>query len=413
MNDLIDYTNRTTTFWDQGIFTHAAAGQTDFIDRDQVLIALNEIDDAVDQLEALNTQEINSYAAYREVFEAAIDLRTDPTLPQFDVSQLFYILTDLTTGLTQRGQLTGDGRPSIAALRPNTLYRAAYLDPATLSYGFHSFITESSGTLTPMPRALLYSVADEPDMDGDGLANISEAVIGTLTTSADSDGDGISDTAEVQQGTDPLDGLPVVTGIIASADTPGTAVDVCAVNDVAMVADSAAGVSVFSVVNGQNPVIIAQVDTPGDAQAVACAGDLIAVANGGGGLSIIDISDPPAAQIVHQLDLGGIAQTVTTAGGVAYVGLSTGQVVLIDLASGTQLDQVRVSGVVQDLAIAGGYLYILTEDSLHAVYLLDAELKAVGSAESPFAGTLFANRRLFVGVESPMPRTGRVTIPLA
>ena len=46
----------------------------------------------------------------------------------------------------------------------------------------------------------------------------------------------------MDQGTNPLDGSPTTTGITASADTPGTAVDVCAVNDIAIVADSEAGV---------------------------------------------------------------------------------------------------------------------------------------------------------------------------
>ncbi|MCH8293847.1 hypothetical protein IH992_22415 [Candidatus Poribacteria bacterium] len=42
----------------------------------------------------------------------------------------------------------------------------------------------------------------------------------------DSNADGVLDGAEVQQGTDPLSGRPVRTGIIATVDTPGTAVTI-------------------------------------------------------------------------------------------------------------------------------------------------------------------------------------------
>ena len=46
-------------------------------------------------------------------------------------------------------------------------------------------------------------------------------------------------------------GLPVIIGVIAAADTPGTAVDICAFNNFAVVADSEAGVCVFDVRNGE------------------------------------------------------------------------------------------------------------------------------------------------------------------
>ena len=68
---------------------------------------------------------------------------------------------------------------------------------------------------------------------------------------------------DLKPGTDPLDGLSVQTGIIASADTAGSAIDVCAVNDVVILGDSDAGVSVFNAFNGMNPLAVAQVNTPG------------------------------------------------------------------------------------------------------------------------------------------------------
>src|SRR5207249_10872629 len=133
----------------------------------------------------------------------------------------------------------------------------------------------------------------------------------------------------LQPGTAPLDGLAVATGIVATVDTPGTAVDVTARNDVAVVADSNLGISVLNVAAGLNPIIIAQVQTPGPATAVAFQDKLVAVAEGFAGVSIIDISDPPAARVTTQLGsdvLGGGATSVTVAGGTAYVGLDSGRV---------------------------------------------------------------------------------------
>ena len=60
----------------------------------------------------------------------------------------------------------------------------------------------------------------------------------------------------------------------------------------AAVACSGAGVLVFNVFNGMNPVIIAQVNTPGNATAISCSDNLIAVADGTAGLAIIETPNP-------------------------------------------------------------------------------------------------------------------------
>src|SRR5262249_44519931 len=141
------------------------------------------------------------------------------------------------------------------------------------------------------------------DYDHDGLADVVEFVYGTNPAVSDSDGDGIRDGAEVDQGISPRDQRPTPTGIVASSATPGEVTDVCAINAVAIVANVTAGISVFNVVNGQNPVRVAQVPTPGPALAVSCSGNLIAVAMDSAGLAVVNISDPPAARIIHQIQL--------------------------------------------------------------------------------------------------------------
>ncbi len=245
-------------------------------------------------------------------------------------------------------------------------------------------------------------LGDDPDDDRDGLGNLAEAVIGTSLDNPDTDGDGVLDGAEVRQGTNPLDGLAVRTGIIATADTPGTAVDIAARNDIAVVADSNRGISILNVAAGLNPVIVAQVDTPGTAQAVAFEGNLVAVADGSAGLAIVDISDPPAARIVRQInstDLSGGATAVTVAGGTAYVGLDSTKVAAVDLATGAILETVALPGVgpVHDLAIERDTLYVLSVGQLHAIPL-QSPLQVSESVASPGSQGAGVRRfRLFVG----------------
>lgn len=361
---------------------------------------LNQIDNLIAQMNAVAggdaVQYMRDLLLQREEENVFLE-RSFGNAPSYPVLFAARMERSNGQGIVVRGQTGPDGQYSLFVPRNGNILGISFYDPLTNSLGFvaPNFRPDAAFRL---PRFYLNPVDETfSDFDDDGLVDIVEAVYGTESGNPDTDGDGIKDGPEVDQGTNPLDGLPVVTGIIASADTPGTAVDICAVNDLAAVADSEAGVSVFSVINGSNPTIIAQVDTSGSAQAVACAGDLVAAATGGSGLSIIDIRDPPAAQIIHQLELNGSAQVVTTSGGVAYVGLDTGQVVLVDLATGALLDQVQVSGTVQDIAQAGNYLYVLTPDKLHTIFLLESELDVTSTASYPYIQTFPLDRRLFVG----------------
>ena len=288
---------------------------------------------------------------------------------------------------------TGEGKLLVHFLErhPNR-NRQWLLQAESLKIGFYEFTTLGSGRTLSLPAILLYP-STSWDTDGDGLHDEGELVMGTNVNDMDSDGDGVWDGPEVRQGTNPLDGIPAATGILASVNTPGTAVDVCAVDDIAVVADSGSGVSVVDIQTIASPVIVAQVDTPGNAVAVACSGDLIAVADGLAGLAVIDISDPPAAEIVHQVALGGAAQAVVAGGGVAYVGLTSGELAVVDLESGALIGQLSFSQAVEDLALAGDRLYVLTAGELHAIFIED--LSVVGSAASP--GSSSRRHRLFVG----------------
>ncbi len=223
--------------------------------------------------------------------------------------------------------------------------------------------------------------------------------MGTDPSDPDSDGDGVLDGAEVQQGLDPLSGRAARLGIIGSADTPGLAQDICAVNDLAIVADGPAGISVFNIFNAMNPVIVAQVDTPGTARAVACDGNLIAVADGPAGLAVIDIADPPAARILRQMTLGSDARAVAVAAHLAFVGLASGQIVVVDLQTGLVLDRIAVAAVpVQDVLVLGDVVHVLVVGRLHLFAFAEGQVAKLGEVDSPgIQGAGGRRLRLFGG----------------
>jgi hypothetical protein len=318
----------------------------------------------------------------------------------------FALVENLDSGTSLRMRTSPTGLVPDIAVASESMLRVRILEPTTSLVSDVFALSGPTGHRTTVARGVLRRTQTGSqtltDSDADGLPDEAEFIVGTRSDSIDTDGDGISDYAEIQQGTTPLDGLTVQTGILATADTPGTAVDVAARNDVAVVADSGSGISVLNVAAGLNPVIVAQVDTPGTAQAVAFENTLVAVADGPAGLAIVDISDPPTAIVVRQLGssvLGGGANAVAVAGGTAYVGLDVNKVVAVDLATGAVLETVTLPGAVgvQDVAIERDTLYVLTVGQLHAIPL-QAPLQVSGVVGSP-GSTGAGNRRLrlFVG----------------
>lgn len=299
-----------------------------------------------------------------------------------------YSLSDDLTSLqprTLRGVTSDNGAGSV--ILPGAATYALFLyDPSTDRVGLETGVTTNGGRSTGS-LAILVDLPSGPDGDRDGLGQLAESVLGTDAGKADSDGDGVPDGAEVAQGTNPLDGRVVPTGVVATADPPGLAVDVCAVEDVAIVADPDAGISVFNVFSGMDPTIIAQVDTPGTALAVSCSGDLIAVGDADAGLAIVDLSDPPAAGVIHQVSAaalgGGIAQAAATAGNLAFVGTVAGTVAMVDMRSGAVLDSVLLGRRIEDLAIERDSLYVYTEGQLDVLEYNLGCLELVTSTPSP------------------------------
>jgi hypothetical protein len=314
----------------------------------------------------------------------------------FAQSRFYYAVENLDNGqVVRRDVVSSNGIPSGGLiLAPQTRYRQWLFQADNGFIGFTEFTTPTAGSAFNIPATPLRPPVT-PDSDGDGLSDDAEFVLGTNPLKRDTDDDGVEDGAAIQLGVDPGGGAR--TGIIVSVDTPGTAVDVCAFNDIAVIADSESGISVFNVFNRMSAFIMAQVDTPGVATAVSGSGNFIAVADGSAGLAVVDISDPPNASIIHQVNVGGIAQAVAAAGGLGFVGTAEGVLSVVDLATGVVVRQMTVGSVV-DLAVNGETLYAFANGQLQVFTNAFGNLALAGSAVSPGAQQVFNGRgRISVG----------------
>jgi len=314
----------------------------------------------------------------------------------------YFAVEDLSSEeVVQRGVAGSNGIAfDNLILAAETNYRIWLLQAVTLKIGFVDLTTPSNGLSFVVPNFFL-GRDETSDSDSDGLSDRGEFVMGTFVDDIDSDDDSILDGAEVRQGTNPLDGFVVRTGIIGSTDTPGEVVDVDAFNDLVVVADSPGRIIAFNVYNGMAPLIVTQTTTPGQAEAVALAGTLVAVADGEAGLTVVDLSDPPQAPVIHRLQFGQRARSVASDGSLAYVGLQDGSVAAVDLLAGILVDRTQVSTKpIQDITVAGDFVYILVEAKLFTYSVIDGLLAPRGSVT--FVGNANSGTgrmKVFVGNE--------------
>ena len=280
----------------------------------------------------------------------------------------YYVLEDLQTGLVRRGRTEPRGYLNGIVLRPNAEYRIRLLLGGTLVYHEAEFTSAGAGQNTIIPYGEPI-IPPSIDLDADGIPAVAEFVLGTRDDRADSDLDGVPDLQELKNGTNPLDGAPPVNGVVAALDTPGVAVDVAAQGNIAVVADSAAGIAILDVTDPLRPSLLARWDTPGSALGVALALPGVAIADGTGGLVMLDLSLPASPVAVRTIPTSSEARAVAIADNTAFCGLADGTVLVADLITGAELGRVNLPGApkIEDVAVEGDFIYVWAVGRLHVI----------------------------------------------
>ncbi|MCP4589472.1 MAG: hypothetical protein GY842_01880, partial [bacterium] len=153
---------------------------------------------------------------------------------------------------------------------------------------------------------------------------------------------------------------------LASYDTPGHAWDVATAGDYAYVADRAGGLLAVDVSDPSAPVGLGSYDAPGAVNGVALANGYAYVADWVGGLRVVDVSDP-----ADPVETGSYATqhawSVTVQGNYAYVADTYDGLRVVDIsdpAAPVEAGFYKAPGAVNDVAVAGEYVYVAGEGGL-------------------------------------------------
>ena len=242
-------------------------------------------------------------------------------------------------------------------------YHIAIFDPVTglISHGYG--FAGTAANPTDFTDNLVFDASTTRDSDFDGLPDDIEFAIGTAPNAIDTDHDGLSDFAEIAQRLDPLSGLNVPTGIIASVSFQGSAMGVVVEGSTAYVATGAEGMAMVNVGEAGNPIVIGGIRLPGNSVDVAVDTKLqiAAVAAGTDGLHLVDVSDPLNIRLRTTVSLADPSNRVTVVAGVAYVA-SGKNLVAVDMLTGVVLQSLALGGNnLTDVVSEGFTLYTMDQ----------------------------------------------------
>jgi len=270
---------------------------------------------------------------------------------------LYYAIEDESGEIIARGTSADGSVPVGQVFLPPGTFRYWVADIDALTIGSIAFEVESTAAGTEIPTAPL-AESQTLDLDGDGLPDDIERVLGTNALEGDTDGDGVLDLAEIQQGLNPNgDSAFARTGVISSVEAPDRALQICAFDDLAVLT-TRSGVYAFNVFNRLNPILLARIEDEGTPGQITCSGSRVGVAYGDAGFGIIDMSDPPSARLEHRVTLPGRTVAVASRGDLFYAGTNLGTVWVIDARSGSVLGSLVLAFgyEVETLAVAGDRL---------------------------------------------------------
>ncbi|WP_235578406.1 Ig-like domain-containing protein [Pseudorhodoferax sp. Leaf267] len=301
------------------------------------------------------------------------DYVTPASSVSYTSGHYYFAIHNLDTGLVMRDNTVvaegGAVCPDGVVLAPNTRYRQYVYHVETNTIGISDYVTPASGNDFDLPEIVLGG-RFTPDADADGLEDLAEFIVGTRADRRDTDGDGIADRAELQQQLDPLGGLSIQPGVVASAALLGTAQAVAVSGTggdtgaslTAYVATGSYGLAVVDVSQTTAPAVRAQLDLSGNNVDVAvdAVRQLALVAAGDAGLHIVDVRDPTAPVLRQTLVFDGSVQNVRIRDGLAFVSAGA-NLAVVDLNTGDVLQTLNLAnqggGAVTGLALDGATLY--------------------------------------------------------
>ncbi len=357
-----------------------------------------------------------------DVFELLPDLDEDIRAYQFYedgfftmADQLVQVTDDLARAFAEQGSYPGikyylleiagseirgmtDEEGSLSQiLEPEADYILSMFDPMTGHIGLTGGITGSSGETFEFRMPFFIEEENGVDTDADGLSDLAEHIVGTLIDDPDTDADGFPDGMEISQGQDPLDGSLLVTGIIASAQTPGRALDIDISGNMAAVANGELGVSLYNIFSGMSPRQVGWIDTEGEATRVDLEGSRLVVSDGLNGLLVYDVDQPTDPQLLHH-PFTDIVVSADISGDFIYAVTHDQdhwwvKLVILDLQTGQVIaEQPLSTSFPQDVLVDGHTVWVLTFVNLES-YQFDARTHSIESLgvvglESVFIGDI-------------------------
>lgn len=155
---------------------------------------------------------------------------------------------------------------------------------------------------------------------------------------------------------------PNSPSIVASIDTPGTAIDVKISDNKAFIADGESGLRIIDVSAPLLPISIGSIDTVGIAQDLVVDNNLVYIADGSNGLVIVNASDPANPFIEGHVDTPGTAKGVDVdmARRLAVVadGNSLRVIDISNISAPAIFGSVGISGDANDVVVRDGYAYV-------------------------------------------------------
>jgi hypothetical protein len=233
-------------------------------------------------------------------------------------------------------------------------------------------ISSSPGEITPIPDPLLLTpdITDTSgDTDADGLSDLAEHVIGTRADLPDTDADGLSDFTEVQQGLNPLSGLNLPIGVIASLPLSSDAMTIATHNNTALIATDS-GLALVDITSPEQPLLLSELDLPGfnhdiivspSTEIAAVLADASTFKGPDFGVHLVSIADPANPTLIRTLRIQ--ASLIRELNGLLYA-LVDNQLRTYDISTGLELDWITLDPTPELIEVSPNLIVVSQAETL-------------------------------------------------